>query len=38
MRIELDKDLDSTPYIFISSVAQQGIMVLKDKLWAMLNS
>ncbi|PTX60931.1 GTP-binding protein [Kordia periserrulae] len=36
MRVELDKDL-SVPYMFISSVAQQGIMELKDKLWEMLN-
>ena len=25
------------PYLFISSVAQQGIQPLKDKLWQMLN-
>jgi GTP-binding protein len=37
MRIELDKDL-SVPYLFISSVAQQGITELKDRLWAMLNA
>ena len=36
IRVELDKDL-SVPYMFISSVAQQGIMELKDKLWEMLN-
>lgn len=38
MKIELDKDFKDIPYMFISSVAQQGIQVLKDKLWAMLNS
>ncbi len=38
MRLELDKDLASVPYMFISSVAQQGIQELKDRLWAMLNS
>ena len=38
MRIELDKDFKDTPYLFISSVAQQGLQELKDKLWAMLNS
>ena len=38
MKIELDKDFKDTPYMFISSVAQQGIQELKDKLWAMLNS
>ncbi|MCL4147710.1 UNVERIFIED_CONTAM: hypothetical protein GTU68_012314 [Idotea baltica] len=32
----LDKDLDAN-YIFISSVAQQGLTELKDKLWQMLN-
>jgi GTP-binding protein len=37
MRIELDRDLKGTPYMFISSVAQKGIVELKDRLWAMLN-
>lgn len=37
MRVELDNDLKNVPYMFISSVAQQGITELKDKLWAMLN-
>jgi GTP-binding protein len=32
----LDKDLDAE-YMFISSVAQQGLTELKDKLWKMLN-
>ncbi|EDP72144.1 putative Spo0B-related GTP-binding protein [Flavobacteriales bacterium ALC-1] len=32
----LDKDLQAD-YMFISSVAQQGLMELKDKLWKMLN-
>jgi GTP-binding protein len=32
----LDKDLESK-YMFISSVAQQGLTELKDKLWLMLN-
>ncbi|NQY29076.1 MAG: GTPase ObgE [Flavobacteriaceae bacterium] len=36
MKAELDKTL-GVPYMFISSVAQKGIMELKDKLWAMLN-
>ncbi len=35
--IELEKQLD-VDYIFISSVANQGISKLKDKLWHMLNS
>ena len=33
----LDKDLECK-YMFISSVAQQGLTELKDKLWKMLNS
>ncbi len=38
MRLELDKDLKGVSYMFISSVAQQGIQELKDRLWAMLNA
>jgi GTP-binding protein len=38
MRQELDKDFKGVPYMFISSVAQQGITELKDKLWEMLNT
>ena len=38
MSDELDVDLQGTPYVFISSVAQQGIVELKDRLWQMLNS
>ena len=37
MKEELDKDFKDIPYMFISSVAQQGLMELKDKLWGMLN-
>lgn len=37
MKIQLDKDFDGIPYLFISSVAQQGLMELKDKLWANIN-
>ena len=36
MSIILDKDLEAN-YMFISSVAQQGLTELKDKLWQMLN-
>ena len=36
MRVELDNDLD-IPYLFISSVAQQGLQELKDRLWKILN-
>ena len=40
LKAELKSQLDKTlpiDYVFISSVAQQGIMALKDKLWKMLN-
>jgi GTP-binding protein len=37
MKQLLDVDLDGIPYLFFSSVAQQGLMELKDKLWEMLN-
>lgn len=37
MKIELDKDFKGIPYLFFSSVAQVGLMELKDKLWSMLN-
>ncbi len=36
LKIELDNELP-IPYLFISSVAQQGITELKDMLWKMLN-
>jgi len=35
---ELDIDFKGIPYLFFSSVAQQGLMELKDKLWGMLNN
>lgn len=37
MTLILDKDLDAN-YMFISSVAQQGLTELKDKLWQILNA
>jgi GTP-binding protein len=37
LKKQLDKELKGTPYMFISSVAQQGLQELKDKLWQMLN-
>ncbi|WLD23394.1 GTPase ObgE [Flavobacterium dauae] len=37
LKEQLDKDFDGLPYLFISSVAQQGLTELKDKLWQMLN-
>jgi GTP-binding protein len=33
----LKKELNGVPFMFISSVAQQGLTELKDKLWEMLN-
>ncbi len=36
LKVELDNELP-IPYVFISSVAQQGITELKDVLWDMLN-
>jgi len=41
LKAELKKELDNQlpiPYLFISSVAQQGLTELKDMLWKMLNS
>ena len=37
MKQQLDKELKGLDYLFISSVAQQGLIELKDKLWKMLN-
>ncbi len=41
LKAELKAELDKTlpiDYLFISSVAQQGLTELKDKLWKMLNN
>ena len=38
MSIELERDLEGTPFLFISSVAQQGLEELKDRLWAAINN
>jgi len=35
---EIEKDLPDIPYTFISSVAQQGLVELKDMLWGAINS
>ena len=37
MKQQLDNELKGLDYMFISSVAQQGLTELKDKLWKMLN-
>ncbi len=34
---QLQKDFGSIPFLFISSVAQQGLQELKDALWDLLN-
>lgn len=36
MKLELDQAFGDQEYLFISSVAQQGLKELKDKLWQML--
>jgi GTP-binding protein len=40
LKSELKKQLDAEikiPYLFISSISNQGLTELKDKLWDMLN-
>lgn len=37
MKAQLDEQFKNVPYLFISSVAQQGLTELKDKIWQMLN-
>ena len=38
LKTELEKEVPKdVPYLFISSVAQMGLVELKDKLWQMLN-
>jgi GTP-binding protein len=36
LKEEISKELPELPYVFISSVANQGITELKDKLWQMM--
>ena len=38
LKDEMAKDLPDIPYVFISAVAQQGLMELKDMLWKEINS
>lgn len=38
LKEQLDQDFNGLPYLFISSVAQQGLTELKDQLWQMLNN
>lgn len=37
MKEQLDKDFNGMEYMMISSIAQQNLQQLKDKLWKMLN-
>ena len=38
LRAEITKDLpDGVPHIFFSSIANTGLVELKDQLWKMLN-
>ena len=36
LKAEIEKDLPEVPYLFISSVAQQGLVELKDLIWKYL--
>ncbi len=38
LKDEIRQDLPKVPYLFISSVAQQGLQELKDLLWKSINS
>lgn len=38
LKAEITKDLPAIPFVFISSIAQQGLQELKDMLWKTLNS
>ncbi len=37
LKDEIEKDLPEVPHLFISSVAQQGLLELKDLLWKYIN-
>ncbi|WP_113661865.1 GTPase ObgE [Pedobacter nanyangensis] len=38
LKAEMEKELPKIPHIFISSVAQQGLVELKDLLWKAINA
>lgn len=38
LKAEISKELKDVPHIFISSVAQQGLLELKDLIWERLNN
>jgi GTP-binding protein len=37
LKAAISKELPTLPHLFISSVAQQGLMELKDLIWKHLN-
>jgi GTP-binding protein len=37
LKVEIEKELPDVPFLFISSVAQQGLVELKDLIWSKLN-
>lgn len=37
LKQEIEKELPTIPYVFISSIAQKGLMELKDLIWKKLN-
>ena len=37
LKVEISQELKDIPYLFISSVTNQGIIQLKDKIWQILN-
>ncbi len=37
LKVEIERDLPDVPYVFISSIAQQGLAELKDLIWQKLN-
>jgi len=38
LKAEMEKELPKIPHIFVSSVAQQGLVELKDMLWKAINA
>jgi GTP-binding protein len=38
LKSEIKKDLPDIPFVFISSIANKGLMQLKDLIWGELNS
>jgi GTP-binding protein len=37
LKQEIRRDLPEIPFVFISSIANQGLMKLKDLIWDQLN-